>query len=236
MLIASATRLTYLPAFALALPYCYLRARPSRRDATLGALALLALVAAMFAPFVIAAPHRAIFDIWHAQSMRNTQFVPGGYSVMHDVANRVLFIDLPWQVFFVVIVAELFAAVLIVDALRAGWRPRATGFGGDVLSNYGLILAFALILWLPFAGFDHQEPRYFVPSFALLAILGADLFVRSHSLLFGERMRLVAPVLSMLFVAHIVFQVPDMREMIDRRDISDTNATGRYIASLMTPE
>src|SRR5438552_1331864 len=213
-----------------------MRARPTRRDATLGALALLLLLAAMFAPFVIAAPHRAVFDIWHAQSMRNTQFVPGGYSLMHDVANRVFFVGLPWQVFFVAIVAALFAAVLIVDALRAGWRPRATGFGGDVLSNYILILAFALILWLPFAGFDHQEPRYFVPSFALLAIVGADLFARSRSLLFGERMRLVAPVLAMLLVAHVVFQLPAMREMIDRRDITDTNATGRCIASLMTPD
>ena len=84
--------------------------------------------------------------------MRNTQFVPGGYSVMHDVANRVFFVGLPWQVFFVVIVAALFAIVLIVDALRSGWRPRAPVFGGDVLSNYALILAFALILWLPLLG------------------------------------------------------------------------------------
>src|SRR5581483_9989701 len=54
LLIASGARLTYLPVFALALPYCYLRARPSRRDAATGGAALLALAGTMSAPFVIA--------------------------------------------------------------------------------------------------------------------------------------------------------------------------------------
>ncbi len=236
LLIATGARLTYLPALALALPYCYLRACPTRRETAIAVSILLAIAVAMCAPFVIAEPHRFFFDVWSAQSMRNTQFAPGANSFMHDVANRIFFVDLPWQTFFVVVVAVIFVAVFVVDAFSSGWRPSRTGFGEDVLSNYILIIGFAVALWLPFAGFDHQEPRYFVPSLALLALLGADLFVRSRSMLFGERMRLVAPVLAVLFVAHVLFQVPALREAFDAGDIRDTNETGRYIASIMSPD
>lgn len=235
LLIASLARLSFLPAFALTAAYCSLRARPSRREAAIGGALFVAIALAGSLPFLIAAPHATIFDVWTAQAARNGQFTNVDSSVMQEISNRVWSVQLPWSLFFAGIAAALFAAVLMAQRWRDGWRPGATGFGGDILSNYALMIGFALIIWAPFFGFDHQEDRYFLPSFGLLAILGADLAVRSARGRLGESARLAAPVLGVLLAGHALFQLRAAQEWVDRGDLTETQAAGGYINGLMGP-
>ncbi len=233
LLVATATRLSFLPAVLLCAAFCYGQARPSRREALLAAGALVALAAAFIVPFVIVAPHRTIFDVWTAQAARNNQFGLEQHDVWLTVIRRIWFVNLPFDLFFVVIIPTLFALALIVDRWRSGWRPwRASA--DDVMSRYLLLIGFAIVLWLPFAGFDHQEDRYFIPSFALSALLAADLFVRASRSYFGEIGRLLPPVFVALVVAHAVFQVGTIREFIDPHDVGQTDGVGAYIASMMS--
>jgi hypothetical protein len=99
-----------------------------------------------------------------------------------------------------------------------------------------LIIALATALWLPFAGFDHQEARYFVPSLALLSIIAADVFVRGVRGMLDDTMRLLPAALVVLLVAHALFQLGPLRETLDPDDVRETGTAGQYIAGLMTPD
>jgi 4-amino-4-deoxy-L-arabinose transferase-like glycosyltransferase len=234
LLVATAARLTFLPAFGVALVYCYWRARPTKRQAIAGVAALVGMGIAVVAPLAIAAPRRAWFDMWTAQAIRNAQF-EGPHSITHRLADRIGFVSLPANTFFVVLIPALFALVLAYDAYTRGWRPRRPAFAADFLSIHLLIIGFAVVLWLPYAGFDHQEDRYFIPSFALLAIVAADLFARAAKGLLPESARLLPPVFIVLLVAHAVFQYPLVRASVDTADIRRTDQAGQYIARLMGP-
>ncbi|MBI2723666.1 MAG: hypothetical protein HYX50_01250, partial [Chloroflexi bacterium] len=234
LLVAAAARLSFLPVVPVALAYCVWRAHRPRMQVAGAALALGALGAVLFAPFVMLAPQRAWFGMWTAQATRNTQF-NGTRSFPQLVADRMAFLELPVDVFFVVLIPALIALLLAAEAYRRGWRPSRPAFGGDILSMYLFLTAAAVALWLPFAGFDHQEDRYFVPSFALLAILAGDLVVRAAKGLLPESARLVPGLMAVLLVVHLAFQYPIARTMLDGRDVRETVDAGGYIAGLMGP-
>ena len=180
LLVATAARLTFLPAFIGALAFCYWSARPSARDTVRG-LALLAVLAVVVsAPLLISPPGRVFFDVWTSQAARNDQFQPNTTPLYSIFSHRAAFLSLPALTFFVVLIPVLILAIYTVGEWQRGWRPSRIGYGGDPLTNYAAIAAFAFALWLPFAGFDHQEVRYFVPPVALLSIVAADAFVRAR--------------------------------------------------------
>jgi 4-amino-4-deoxy-L-arabinose transferase-like glycosyltransferase len=74
LLLASAARLTFLPAFIAVAVFCYWRSRPSGREFAAGSMMLAGLGVMLSLTFIVAAPHQALFDVWTAQQARNTQF------------------------------------------------------------------------------------------------------------------------------------------------------------------
>jgi 4-amino-4-deoxy-L-arabinose transferase-like glycosyltransferase len=231
LLLATAARLTFAPAFLAALAYCWWRARPSRRDVAVGLTLLLALAAVIALPVALS-PGHAWFDVWTAQALRNDQFLEQRPDLVETLTQRTLFLRLPAVVFFVVLVPLLFYASSLLHRWREGWRPGRPGFGGDAATNHVLLVAYAVLLWLPFAGFNHQEARYFVPPFALLSIVTADVVVRARAGLLDATMRHLPAAFALIFAVHLVFQVPALADSLDRDDLSQTRAAGATIASL----
>ena len=74
-----------------------------------------------------------------------------------------------------------------------------------------------------------------MPSFALLAIVAADLFVRGRARALDESLRLVPVVLAMLFAVHLLFQFAWVGESLDTQDVRQTNEVGAYIRDLTPP-
>lgn len=236
LLIATAARLTFLPAFAVALAYCYWRSRPSRSEAIAGTTAILAVGLIVALPLLLAPPGRALFDVWTAQALRNGQFDPvisGAYAML---SRRTAFLSVPVGTFFVVLVPALFLAVRLGHMWKDGWRPSRIGFGGDPFANDFALLVLAILLWLPFAGFDHQETRYFVPSFALLSIVAADLLARGRRGVLHESMHLLPAVFVILFAGHALFGLAAVGESLDKNDVRETADAGTYIRLLTPPD
>lgn len=237
LLIATAIRITFLPALLGMLAYSYVMTRPSRREccAALSVLAGVSLAIAL--PFVAASPHRAWFDVWTAQVSRGGQFQAEAQPLGTMLLNRVWFLNLPAASFFVVVVPALLILAYIADSYRTGWRPRSPGIGGDRLTNYAALIAFALVMWAPYAVFDHQEPRYFVPSFVLLSIVVADALVHVARRGLDERLRLLPPVVAALGIATLLFGIPPTIKLVDVRhpDVRATNNAADVIESLLAP-
>lgn len=235
LLLASAARLTCLPAFVLAVGYCYWRARPSRRELVAGAALLAAGAVALSAPFLLLDWRHTLFDVWGAQAARNGQFQLEPRNLATQVVSRIWFAKLAATSFFVVIVPMVVLAAVAWERWRQGWRPSRPGLHGDRLSNYLLMTVFALLLWLPFAPFDHQESRYFIPSFAVLSIVVADGAIRASRGAFGEVARFLPPLFAALLAAHVLFQLPVALELLDARhpQLQETGQAGAYIRSLV---
>jgi hypothetical protein len=232
LLLATAARLTFLPAFVAMLAFCWWRARPSGREAIAGGGALAALAGALAIPFLLSPPSRVVFNIWTAQADRNGQFLPDPTPLYDTFTQRVWFLQIPADVFFVAIIPAALVVACAYLAWRDGWRIRPPLFGGDAMSNRLAMIAFAVLLWAPFAGFDHQEARYFVPSFALLSLVAADTVVASARGALGASMRLVPALFCALFAAHALFGLALLPQSLDRSDVRQTADAGAFMRDI----
>jgi hypothetical protein len=214
------------------LAFCWWRARPSGREAIAGGGALAALAGALAIPFLLSPPSRVVFNIWTAQADRNGQFLPDPTPLYDTFTQRVWFLQIPADVFFVAIIPAALVVACAYLAWRDGWRIRPPSFGGDAMSNRLAMIAFAVLLWAPFAGFDHQEARYFVPSFALLSLVAADTVVASARGARGASMRLVPPLFCALFAAHALFGLALLPQSLDRSDVRQTADAGAFMRDI----
>jgi hypothetical protein len=89
-----------------------------------------------------------------------------------------------------------------------------------------------VLLWAPFAGFDHQEARYFVPSFALLSLVAAEVVVASARGALGASMRLVPALFCALFAAHALFGLALLPQSLDRSDVRQTADAGAFMRDI----
>jgi len=236
LLLASGVRLSFLPFAGVALALCYWRARPTRRETIAGTVLLISAAAAAIGPALLAPPHRVIFDVWTSQAGRNWQFSASAPSMLAIAVQRIAFVRVPAGTFFIVTLPMLLLLFCAVDKWRGGWRPARIGFGGDHVANDLLLGAFALLCWLPFATFDHQEARYAVPSLALLAPAVADVCVNARRGLLGEAMRYAPPLLATLVIAYVAFQPPTLRDFLDSRDLPQNSNAASYIRSISSPD
>lgn len=232
LLLATAARLTFLPVFGIVLVFCWWRARPTRREGIAAGGVLAALAGVLAIPFMLAPPSRVAFDVWSAQADRNSQFLPDPTPLYDTFAHRAWFFEIPADVFFVAIIPAALVLAYAYVAWRDGWRMRAPALGGDALSNRVALIVVALLLWAPFAGFDHQEARYFVPSFALLAIVAGDVVVASARGAMGASMRLVPMLFCGLFAAHALFGLALLPQSLDRHDVRQTADAGAYMREI----
>lgn len=236
LVLASGVRLTFLPVAVLALAYTYWRAQPTRAQLIAGVVLFMTAVGAIFGPFLIADDRATIFDVWTSQAARQHQFSDAPIPLKRSYTDRVLGVTAQWPHQAVVLVPTLAMVAFLLARLRDGWRPARPSFLSERLSLYGLIIAFALAAWAPTLSLLTQEARYFAPSFALLAILAADVTVQSWRATFGETGRNVFALLTPLLIVFVALPV-GFYNIIYGVDLGDpelaqVNNAGAYIRSL----
>ena len=236
LLLASGARIVFLPAFLAVTAFLWWTTPRTRAVQLLagGLIGLQALVT-FGIPFVLA-PQQAVFGLWSSQASRANQWAPSDVSAGDTFLSKVGDLETLWVWYLIVLVPAVVLASNLVARYREGWRPQRPGFGSDPLSNYFLIIALAVLIFLPHMALKPIHPIYFVPSSALLIVSGAAAAVRAPGSLEAPASRSsFAALLAVLVLIGSPFYAARYTEFLDFRhpDLKELQETGRFLASYL---
>lgn len=167
LLWASGARVTVLLAFAAVSLWVALQLRKSRSllmrvSAVVGAQAIV-----IFSPLWIA-PDAARFHLFTAQLTRSERGGVQHDSFIDQAIGKVSILFEPQTDFFPIFPLVLAITINLVWMWRRGWRPNLERPLGDPLSAQFVLVALAMLVFVPHLVFSHGFLTYFVTSSALL--------------------------------------------------------------------
>jgi 4-amino-4-deoxy-L-arabinose transferase-like glycosyltransferase len=172
MLWATAVRLTMAPAFLAVLALCLYQAKNdrSRWDKLLVSVGFQAALL-FVVPFALS-PDRMVFDVWTAQQYRGAQFFDVSNPLGAQLRDKALFLPtlMAWYPATVTLTAGI--AVFLAVRWRRGWRPSMAVLGQWPAAHL-LMLFLVALLFLPHLALNTLYDLYFVPAFAVAALLAA---------------------------------------------------------------
>jgi hypothetical protein len=218
--LATLCRLSFLPAFVLTAAYT-LATTPASTSRRLQAAALLAApVAATLLLAWLAGFDRFWFDVWTTQVTRGTQFAPEAQS-LGDALTRTLFlVDLSLSTHLLVLVPSLFLGGWLIARWLEGWRPRWPEAHASPEGRLAIILALAIVVFVPFLSLRTFEPRYLAPTAAVLAVgvavalsrgAGAEPARRLLTGSFAILLLVALPLIANRYPAYVDTRHPDLQ-------------------------
>jgi 4-amino-4-deoxy-L-arabinose transferase-like glycosyltransferase len=233
LIIASATRLTYLPPAAVVLAFTLWRAHATPRQMALAIACCAGALAVLFGPYLVADADATIFNVWRSQTSRDRQFLQDGPSYFSEFPTRMRWIMSAMPIFLLTTVPGPCVVAYLAGLYHARWRPDIAL--GDAGSRTLALVALATLVWVPSFALSTHEARYFAPSFAVLAVVVADLTVRAWRGELGDAGALFRYLLPVLAAPAIFIGMADSTLYLDTRHppVGETNEAAAYIRSVV---